>query len=291
MSSVNALSTSPDAHTWLMKSRHPRILHIFDQACNLISEQGDILSIVLPKIGNGPFNIVIREDVCFSEHLRLESQFSISPTKLIFEDLTINIDDAELWLPHPDWKKLHDRRDKIFNFLSSLPILNHQPPIGDSTAPHLSESSVATFFSALVIADLSTTKTCTSKLAGLGVGLTPAGDDLILGAILAAWIIHPPEIASILAKEVTSIAAPLTTSLSAAWLRSASNGEAGIYWHELFDVLTCVDRTGNPAYGIAVQEAMDDILSIGETSGADALAGFLGVFKAYKERIIDQCPS
>ena len=106
------------------------------------------------------------------------------------------------------------------------------------------------------------------------MGLTPAGDDFILGAVLAVWIIHPPEIARVLAKEVTDVAAPLTTSLSAAWLRSAGKGEAGVLWHNFFDDLISADQT-------AIQVSIDKILSVGETSGADALAGFIGALMCY----------
>ena len=135
--------------------------------------------------------------------------------------------------------------------------------------------------SALANANVSSAKTIASHLAGLGVGLTPAGDDFILGAVLASWLIHPQEVAGVLAQEITDIAAPLTTSLSAAWLRSAGRGEAGILWHAFFEALNSAGRTespvgiGSPAYIKRIREAMDNILSIGETSGADALAGFI----------------
>jgi len=123
----------------------------------------------------------------------------------------------------------------------------------------------------LVNADISSARKVTSELAGLGIGLTPAGDDLIMGAIYAVWIIHPLKIASILAQEVADTAAPLTTSLSAAWLRSAGRGEAGILWHEFFDALVSGDAS-------RIQETMKNILAVGETSGADALVGFISVF-------------
>jgi hypothetical protein len=71
-------------------------------------------------------------------------------------------------------------------------------------------------------------------------------------------------------------AALLTTSLSAAWLKSAGKGEAGILWHEFFDALI----SANP---VQIQEAADRILTVGETSGGDALAGFVGVFMRWAE--------
>lgn len=98
-----------------------------------------------------------------------------------------------------------------------------------------------------------------------------------MGALYAAWIIHPPEIASVLAKEIAETASALTTSLSAAWIRSAGRGEAGILWHEFFGALIS-DSTQS------IQKSMERILSIGETSGADAMSGFTSVLTAYKER-------
>ena len=138
--------------------------------------------------------------------------------------------------------------------------------------------------SALANADLSSSLTATPKIAGLGIGLTPAGDDFILGAVLAAWIIHPPEIASVLAQKITNTAVPLTTSLSAAWLKSVGKGEAGILWHEFFDALSLGDSS-------AIQLQINKLLSIGHTSGADALAGFISVFISFKEHILSPCPS
>ena len=98
----------------------------------------------------------------------------------------------------------------------------------------------------------------------------------MMGAMYASWIIHPSEVASVLAKGVADTAAPLTTSLSAAWLRSAGKGEAGILWHEFFDALLLKDRA-------RIEESKKKILAVGETSGADALAGFTGVFASWME--------
>src|SRR5690606_7025438 len=97
----------------------------------------------------------------------------------------------------------------------------------------------------------------TSKLAGLGIGLTPAGDDFLMGAIHAAWMIHPQEVAKNISKEIANIAVPLTTSLSGAWLKSASKGETGELWHDFFEALIKDENIFLP---------MSKILSVGETS-------------------------
>jgi len=261
MRSINALSLTPNGNDWLASSCHPRILHVFDHACNLINERKEVLSIVTPQIGNGPFNLIVEDDVLFSNPLNLESPVSISANRLILGNLTIHTADAKLWSPRPDWEKLHAHQDLILNPLTQSPIVNYQPllPI----------SLLSTFSTSIATADLPSSFAVSRRLAGLGIGLTPAGDDFILGALLAAWIIHPIEIVGVLAKGITNTSAPLTTSLSAAWLRSAGKGEAGILWHQFFEALI----SSKPA---EIQTATDNILAIGETSGADALAGFIG---------------
>jgi hypothetical protein len=81
-------------------------------------------------------------------------------------------------------------------------------------------------------------------------------------------MIHPREIAKRITEEIANVAMPLTTSLSGAWLKSASKGEAGELWHEFFDALIKDENIYLP---------MSKILSVGETSGSDALSGFLSV--------------
>jgi len=162
---------------------------------------------------------------------------------------------------------LYARRENVLALLPPLPVTNYEFLVSNLQL----FNSLA---SALVNADLPTSINATQKLAGLGIGLTPSGDDFIMGASLAAWIIHPADVAEVLAVEVTEVAAPLTTSLSGAWLRSAGRGEAGILWHQFFEALISADQT-------SIQESMDKILSVGETSGADALSGFISSFAAW----------
>ncbi len=71
MQRINAVSLTHNAKDWLTNSHYLRILHIFDNVCNLINERGEILSVVTPQIGNGPFNLVLEKDVLFSGYLRL----------------------------------------------------------------------------------------------------------------------------------------------------------------------------------------------------------------------------
>jgi hypothetical protein len=46
--------------------------------------------------------------------------------------------------------------------------------------------------------------------------------------------------------------------------------------HEFFDALICTDT-------LRIQKSVDKILAVGETSGADALAGFFGTIMCWGE--------
>ncbi len=268
MKRIKAISLTSGVNDWLANTREPHVLHVFDRACNLINEQKDVLSIVAPKIGNGPFNLVLETDSLFVEHLSIESIVSASANQLVLGDLTIHTAGAQLWDASPDWELLNSRRDEIAQRMLALTFPDHQ----------FSNPLTASLSSALLEADVSAAKTIASKLAGLGQGLTPSGDDFMMGALHAAWILHPPKVATDLAQGVAESAAPLTTSLSAAWIRSAGRGEAGELWYQFFNALVAGDE-------IRIKESVEKILAVGETSGADALAGFTGALKSWVEDI------
>lgn len=263
MLAVQALARTSHVTDWLANSGSRRILHVFDRSCNLIDECREVVSLVTPEIGKGPFNLVLKDDICFLDHIHLESPVSSSLTHLSIGDLTIDMEGAEFWSPRPDWGNIQGKRDRI---LHNMTILQTRP------FPQV-QGALYPYFSALTSAvahqDLPSSLAATRKLAGLGAGLTPAGDDMILGSIYAAWIIHMSDTAASLVRNIADTAAPLTTSLSAAWLRSAARGEAGILWHEFFEALVSARMDG-------IQGTLENILAVGETSGADAWAGFAG---------------
>jgi hypothetical protein len=262
---IKAVSMAPAARGWLADSRHPRILHIFDRVCNLIDEGGEVLSIVTQQIGNGPFSLLVDGDVLFSDYLVPTSPISIRTGQLIVGDLAVDTGEAKPWSPCPDWDGLHANKDNILGQLLSLSSPACHPLLRDLLISDLSM--------AIASADLPAALLAARGLAGLGNGLTPAGDDYILGAVYAARIIHPLDTADSVAVEVTDAAAPLTTSLSAAWLRAAGRGEAGNLWHRFFEALISADRP-------LVQESIENLLAVGHSSGADALAGYFGTLLA-----------
>jgi len=274
MELLNVFSMTSTVNDWRVNTRRPRILHIFDHACNLINERREILSIVTPQIGNGPFNLVVDDDILFSKYLKIDTQVYIFEDRLEIDNLVVDLKKAKLWNPRPDWEGLHANKETVLNQVSSLSDAYNEPA---SYA-----SILSTLTRAVAHADVNISLAVAKQLAGLGIGLTPAGDDIMMGALYAAWIVHSFDVASVLAREIAETASSLTTSLSGAYLEAAGKGEAGVLWHNLFNALL-----ENKIIPLSIAK----LLSIGETSGADALAGFFGVMFACKEIIINECPS
>jgi len=271
MLSIKAATVSEGVGAWMANPCPSRILHVFDRACNLVNERGAVLSLVSERIGNGPFNVVLGEDVCFRENLdRNAAVFHNGKLLLTLGQISVVFDRAELWSARVNWDALHEAKEQVFERLPrrGLPRVPQVPPY--SFIPELS--------TAVVRVDIPSLSTMTTRLAGLGGGLTPAGDDILVGAMLAAWIIHSPETAKRLAHEIASLAVPLTTSLSGAWVRAAARGEAGITWHRFLNDLL----EGGAA---KIWRDTSRLLATGASSGADALAGFLGVFRASFEGV------
>ena len=104
----------------------------------------------------------------------------------------------------------------------------------------------------------------TRLLAGMGPGGTPAGDDFLVGVMVAIWLLGNETDASAIAET----AAPRTSALSAAFLRAAGRGEFMAAWHRLVEALAA----GHPA---EAEKAAMAVESFGASSGADALDGFI----------------
>jgi hypothetical protein len=108
-------------------------------------------------------------------------------------------------------------------------------------------------------------------VAGRGPGLTPSGDDLLAGIVLALslW----PGIAAAFdggapaaGDLLTNAARPRTTRISAAYLDAARQGHGAEPWHIL---VRSLQRTPEET-----RRAVRRLLRLGETSGADTLTGF-----------------
>jgi hypothetical protein len=104
------------------------------------------------------------------------------------------------------------------------------------------------------------------SLIGLGPGLTPSGDDALVGIEAAAWALEAP-MAGFLAPALSDVG-DRTTAVAGALLRHASAGEFSERLLDLLGALLGPDMAGIPA-------AIERAVAWGATSGSDCLVGVL----------------
>jgi hypothetical protein len=283
---LTALSLTPSARTWLTTTTSARVLNSFERACNLINQNNDVLTLVTSERGLTPFAIVVAsaerdpfqlvttEDSVWaeSEHLQVGG-------------LEIDFKTVTMWNPAPDWpmlRRMFANNPVRVRELAALVLEIATPAslldlyrIGQLDRTGLDHAMLVRALEGagevvggLKRGDDALAKQGASKLAGLGIGLTPAGDDFMVGIALAVW-------AGLYNKEQTErvrlmveTACPLTTVLSAAYLRSAANGECIAAWHTLFAALLLSDSE-------VTRMAAKSLMLVGHSSGSDGLAGFL----------------
>ena len=237
-SPLTALSLTPAAREWLSHTTSARVLNVFDRACNLINQEEAILALVTSERGLTPFAMVVApaartpfRAVSETSAVRVESN------RLRVGDLQIEFGAASVWNPTPDWpavRRLFADQAGLIEALTAAAI--EAAPAGSLL--ELFSRAEARTTNALMLERTregavmlgnglrgGAVEGCVAgakRLAGLGGGLTPAGDDFIVGVLLAVWAGLYGDGREQLGVAIAGAAAPSTTALSAAYLRSRS---------------------------------------------------------------------
>ena len=114
------------------------------------------------------------------------------------------------------------------------------------------------------------------RLLGLGPGLTPSGDDLIGGMMLALHRLGQLSNLRSLSDAVAMVLDERTNSISAAHLRSAMEGMGSDAVHRAMDAILAGNRKG-------ICIGLEEIAKVGHTSGWDTLAGVVIVIRLWLE--------
>jgi hypothetical protein len=277
-----ALSISRTVGEWLNQERFAaQALAVFEHACNLITGDGDVIALVIPQVGDGPLNVVVDGETGIFSGVAPGAPVTLGRDCFQVGGLRVDLREAATWEPRPDWETLRVRREAVkldapllralcdqhAPFRSLLALLETRPSADVLTEAVFSQAREAA--EALRKGwggDLAQLRVGAKGLAGLGEGLTPAGDDFLSGVMLWAWLAHPAPAS--FCRSIVQAAGQRTTTLSAAFLRAAARGECSAPWHKLLAAL------GQNAK-IEIEAAILDVLTHGATSGADTLAGFL----------------
>jgi hypothetical protein len=260
--------------------RFTGVVHsVFRQACNIRTDCGGLLTLLAPQLGNAPHGIRVElpAELAFSDHLRAGQRAACRAAvlRVAGADFAVDLAGAKRWrseletlatdLSRPEialaW---HAARQMLLRRRRDLAV----HPLGsavDARGLALARASRALSAPAAAAA--------IRRLIGCGPGLTPAGDDLIVGFLAGLWSTRGGDPArrrflDALAA-IVSAAAEATGEISRAYLQHATRGSVA----EPLARLARAIADGAPLPEVA--RAARRALRVGHTSGGDGVQGLL----------------
>lgn len=275
---VQAIQAAKSARDWLMSRADARILHVFDRVLNLSYQDSRILSIVTSKEDMGPFSfLVVQEFPGFRDVVSCDDRVRITEDLLSIGSLKVDIERIEVWDARPEWGKIREGGHYFRLILPELQeVIKHfrQERLKTSMPKDVpdilgDDGSGRQVYLAreLISGDTDRIRVVLKNILGCGQGLTPSGDDFLLGVLLAGYILLPYPGLDRLCELVQEELPGRTTMLSTAWLEAAAEGECSYVWHELFTATKNRQKE-------AIRQAARKIAGKGHTSGVEALSGF-----------------
>ena len=299
VTTLEAISIGPLAARTLEIARQASVYAVFERSFYLKTRSA-FIAVGTADLHDGPFNLRLRTDeaMALTHDLGIVAgrSWSIEGTLLRQEDgLTIDLWDTRLWRPIRtqapiERAKLSAGLDALHERLADIPL----PAEGlirlilDPSEPVNAVEKAAAPLLRQLPADISTMITGSAGasfegvigLLGLGPGLTPSGDDLLAGALIACRRLRKGGRDLLPRKLFFKLVAERTTPISHAHLAAAFDGYGSAPLHDLLDAVIAADR-------LAIELALDAVAKIGHSSGFDALGGVILALRCYVDQTSD----
>ncbi|MHB1294125.1 MAG: oxamate carbamoyltransferase subunit AllH family protein [Anaerolineae bacterium] len=292
---MQTLSLSADLIGLVNDTRTFRVHSVFPRVVNLVSASGDWATLACPEVGNLPRGIVIDAppELDLAQHLRVGQMVTLAEGRLAAGDLLVEMAGAAVWEPclavesdTPWARNWSERWARAWATLQT-----HAPPESLPFAARAQGTDAATPITRLIGQAVERLLTAcraleseragiaASALIGLGPGLTPSGDDLLVGLLAGLWLRYPWSdsaqrvFTQHLAWQVGK-SADRTSDVSRIYLLSAVRGCVA---QKIMDLATAIVAPSS-----RWQETLDEVewrtlnaLAVGSTSGADGVYGLL----------------
>jgi hypothetical protein len=239
------------------------VVGIYQDFCNILGNDGRMITIAIRPVGKSPFSVLIEwQDSFMSIVAKMNVQADQYGIK-VGDAIYISLDNAKTWVSKmPQFPRTFRLKAPSAELLFGC---THwlESTFYDSNNKYVKNkliSGAKELQNALV--NRHPIKKPVTYLAGLGFGLTPAGDDYLLGVMASLWLTKNTNFL----EEIGYLSSQKTTSLSAAYLMAASKGDFAECWHNLAQAVLYQDLK-------ALRDSISELLQIGASSGRDALAG------------------
>ena len=284
-----------------------RVWTVDPEGVLLVSEAGEMVSLVPHEVGNGPFHVVLAPDGAEALHglKRGTWVWRVGEELWVGDSLTVLLPDAEPWDARLDWhalrqenmtalaRRLHWLADALLarapegSFAGLLPELLAGEELTDR--PDLERHGrllrwraarvLRHLMPAMEMGDMVTVETLGNRAAGLGPGAPPAGDHFLIGLIAGTrlWP-HVVEASGLKVEPVLRRmalgAAERTSLLGWGLIHEALAGAFSEPWHQLARLLQ--DDSNHPDEQHArLVELVKAWLERPDVLGGSGLAGFV----------------
>jgi len=279
-----------------LKNGDGEVHSIFERTFNILLGE-ELVGVARSDVVRSPINLItdIQPNESMSSLGVVKSmQVKVDDRLLIDEMLEISLKDATIWRPrnrvdgHPNFEHVKKNLKILEKFVASNgrreglgELLSHIDEITIGKISLTSDfndvakvvlPSLMNLFKAIGSENINDIKKNSRNIIGLGPGLSPSGDDALMGLMVALWWS-----ANSLGGDIERVKkineaiishANKTTLLSKQLLRHAARGET----NEIVETLLDGIFVGGPEdIGVGAQR----VLKIGETSGTDMMAGIL----------------
>ena len=263
----------------------------FRRCCYLQTLDGEVLCIAEEILGRGPLTVSISLDEGMDLQVLGVSEgtsVSVEGGCIHISSLALDLEGALVWRPQPpaiapgNLAPEAARRLAVAMSPQTPPdglgcLLPHVENLGAGQAVEagcvsalgtLSTTAVTCMVNGLLSGDAPSTEAGVRGLLGLGPGLTPSGDDLLVGLLLA---LHAgrPSTAGTLARIVAQHGPSMTGMISVAILKQAPLGYGSEAIHQVIEALV----SGVPEDEMLHKAGV--LRGAGHTSGWDTLVGIL----------------
>lgn len=267
------------------------VIAVFERSFYLLCRKG-IVAIVLDQLGNGPLNICVAPasdgTPPWSGLVQTAMKAAVQATGISLHGrFSVSLDDTKVWLP-PPWPYVDTgavaasctlvraRAAAVFEAaageqgLAPL-ILAPETKAAKSAIAKAADAQITMLTDALPQARTdrrlpNAALAAATLLVGLGPGLTPSGDDVLGGLLLALTATGDIRLRDHLFNAIVDELGDLTVPVSAMHLTAAAHGLGHEAVHALM-IAMVTDRL-EPAH-------IDAVAALGATSGWDAIAGIV----------------
>jgi hypothetical protein len=298
---LNAQSIGLSADERIQKQGKIGLIHsIFQRVINITVLENRLISLVGQEIGQGPLNILVN----IPNHINLSTigikegdiVKRVGESIVIGENIiVISTQLIELWDPK---RKFQDSLLPIKTIMANVEIMRnivlasgHLSGLGElipfthinglkdskteklGSVSHLAISHISSMLKAIKSGHSHDIIRITKYLVGLGPGLTPAADDMLLGLMISMFYISENfnDISIDVKKinnDIVSTISGRTTIISEAFLREASVGNVNEAVASLIkNLLTSRQRE--------LENSLRKVLDLGGTSGTDIVFGVI----------------